>query len=79
MDIHQFIAAEQACSDAIIKASGRNTSEAIADMHIALAVNGLVATQDEHSSTLARLRLMATEPGKNLDFFWIIPAEQATL
>lgn len=79
MDIHQFIAAEEACSDAIVIANGRNTAAAIADMHIALAVNGLIATQKEHKSTLARLRLLATEPGKKLDYFWIIPAQQATL
>jgi hypothetical protein len=48
-------------------------------MHIALAVNGLVATQAEHNSKLACLRSLPTEPGKKFDFFWIIPAEQATL
>lgn len=79
MDIHEFIAAETACSPAMLHAANVGTATAIADMHIALAVNGLIATREEHKSTIAQIRLLPVEPGKKLDFFWIIPAEQATL
>lgn len=79
MNLQDFLAAEDACSPAMNHAANVGTAVAIADMHIALAVHGLIATKAEHSSSMARIRMLPAEPGKKLDFFWIIPAEQATL